>query len=58
MKITFDEYTMQKTALFSNGLQVIEHNGRFLLCKEYKGEYRVFLDTSSFDYAIQYGQKM
>ena len=58
MKITFNEYTMQKAALFSNGLQVIEHDGRFLLCKEYKGEYRVFLNTSSFEYAIQYGQKM
>ena len=58
MKITVNEYTMNKAALFSNGLQVIEHCGRFLLCKEYKGEYRVFLNTSSFDYAIQYGQKM
>ena len=58
MKITFNEYTMQKAALFSNGLQVIEHNGRFLLCKEYKGEYKVFLNTACFDYAIQYGQKM
>mgnify|MGYP003616165317 FL=1 len=42
MKITFNGYTMQKAALFSNGLQVIEHNGRFLLCKEYKGQYKVF----------------
>jgi len=58
MKITFNECTMQKAALFSNGLQVIEHNGRFLLCKEYKGEYKVFLNAASFDYAIQYGQKM
>lgn len=58
MKITFNEYTMQKVALFSNGLQVIEQYNRFLLCKEYKGQYKVFLKTSSFDYAIQYGQKM
>ena len=58
MKIIFNEYTMQKVALFSNGLQVIEQYGRFLLCKEYKGEYRVFLNTACFDYAIQYGQKM
>ena len=58
MKINFNGYTMQKAALFSNGLQVIEHNGRFLLCKEYKEEYKVFLNTASFDYAIQYGQKM
>ena len=58
MKITFNECTMQKAALFSNGLQVIEIHGRFLLCKEYKGEYKVFLNTSSFDYAIQYGQNM
>ena len=58
MKITFNEYTMQKAALFSNGLQVIEQYGRFLLCKEYKGQYKVFLNTSSFDYAIQCGQKM
>ncbi len=28
------------------------------LCKEYKGEYKVFLNTASFDYAIQYGQTM
>ena len=58
MKIKFNEYTMNKAALFSNGLEVIEHYGRFLLCKEYKGQYRVFLNTASFDYAIQYGQKM
>ena len=58
MKITFNEYTMNKAAMFSNGLQVIEHFGRFLLCKEYKGEYKVFLNTACFDYAIQYGQKM
>ena len=58
MKIAFNECTMQKVALFSNGLQVIEHCGRFLLCKEYKGEYKVFLNTASFDYVIQYGQKM
>ena len=58
MKISFNDYTMQKVALFRNGLQVIEHNGRFLLCKECKGEYKVFLNTASFDYAIQYGQKM
>lgn len=58
MKITFNEYTMQKVALFNNGLQVIEQYNRFLLCKEYKGQYKVFLNTSSFDYAIQYGQKM
>ena len=58
MKSTFNEYTMNKVALFSNGLQVIEQHGRFLLCKEYKGEYKVFLNTASFDYAIQYGQKM
>lgn len=42
MKIIFNEYTMQKAALFSNGLEVIEQHGRFLLCKEYKGQYRVF----------------
>ena len=58
MKMTFNECTMNKAALFGNGLQVIEHNGRFLLCKEYKGEYKVFLNTASFNYAIQYGQKM
>ena len=58
MKIIFNEYTMQKAALFGNGLEVIEQNGRFLLCKEYKGQYKVFLNTASFDYAVQYGQKM
>lgn len=58
MKIIFNEYTMQKAALFSNGLEVIEHHGRFLLCKKYKGQYKVFLNTACFDYAIQYGQKM
>lgn len=58
MKITFNEYTMNKVALFANGLQVIEQHNRFLLCKEYKGEYKVFLNTSSFEYAIEYGLKM
>ena len=58
MKIIFNEYTMNNVALFDNGIQIIEHNGRFLLCKEYKGQYKVFLNTASFDYAIQYGQKM
>lgn len=58
MNITFNECTMNKAALFANGLQVIEHNERFLLCKEYKGQYKVFLNTASFDYAIWYGQKM
>lgn len=58
MYISYNEYSMNKTASFANGLQVIEHNGRFLLCKEYKGQYKVFLSTACFDYAIQYGQKM
>ena len=58
MKIIFNEYTMNNVALFDNGIQIIEHNDRFLLCKEYKGQYKVFLNTASFDYAIQYGQKM
>lgn len=58
MKITFNEYTMSKAALFANGLQIIEQYNRFLLCKEYKGEYKVFLSTASFEYAINYGQKM
>ena len=58
MKITFNSYTMDKAALFGNGLEIIEHCRRFILCKEYKGEYKVFLNTASFDYAIQYGQKM
>ena len=58
MKIKFNEYTMNKAALFANGLQVIEQHNRFLLCKEYKGEYKVFLNTASFEYAVSYGQKM
>ena len=58
MNITFNEYAMNKAALFENGLQVIEYHGRFLVCKEYKGLYKVFLNTASFDYAISYGQKM
>lgn len=28
MKITFNEYTMNKAALFANGLQIIEHHDR------------------------------
>lgn len=58
MNITFNEYTMNKAALFANGLQVIEHHGRFLVCKEYKGTMKVFLNTASFEYAISYAQKM
>ena len=58
MKIKFNEYTMNKAALFANGLQVIEQYNRFLLCKEYKGVYKVFLNTTSFKYAIEYGLKM
>ena len=58
MYISYNEYSMNKAAIFANRLQVIEHNGRFLLCKEYKGQYKVFLNTACFDYAIQYGQKM
>ena len=58
MKTTFNEYTMNKAVLFSNGLQVIEHHGRFLVCKEHKGTMKVFLNTASFEYAIIYAQKM
>ena len=58
MKIKFNEYTMNEVALFANGLQVIEQYNRFLLCKEYKGVYKVFLNTTSFKYAIEYGLKM
>ena len=58
MKIKFNEYTMKKAALFANGLQVIEQYNRFLLCKEYEGEYKVFLNTASFNCAIAYGLKM
>ena len=42
MKITFNEYTMQKAALFSNGLQVIEHNGRFYYAKSTKENIKCF----------------
>ncbi len=58
MKIQFNEYTMQQVALCSNGITIIEHFGRFLLCKEYKGEHKVFFNTSSFEQALAYASKM
>ena len=58
MKIQFNEDSMNKVALFKNSIVIIEHFGRFLVAKEYKGIYRVFFNTSSFDQSINYGQKM
>lgn len=58
MKIQFNEYSMNKVALFENSIVIIEHFGRFLVSKEYKGTYKVFFNTSSFNQAINYGQKM
>lgn len=58
MKIQFNEYSMNKVALFENSIIIIEHFGRFLVAKEYKGTCKVFFNTSSFDQAITYGQKM
>ena len=58
MKIQFNEYSMNKAALFDNSIVIIEHFGRFLVSKEYKGIYRVFFNTSSFKQAIEYGKKM
>lgn len=58
MKIQFNEYSMNKVALFSNNIIIVEHFGRFLVVKEYKGTCKVFFNTSSFDQAITYSQKM
>ena len=58
MKIQFKEYSMNKVALFENNVVIVERFGRFLVAKEYKGICRVFFNTSSFDQAIEYGQKM
>ena len=58
MKIQFNEYSMNKVALFENSIVIIEHFGRFLVSKEHKGTYKVFFNTSSFYQAIAYGQKM
>ena len=58
MKIQFNEHSMNKVALFANSIVIIEHFGRFLVAKEHNGVYRVFFNTSSFDQAITYGQKM
>ena len=58
MKIKFNEYSMNKAALFSNGITIIEHYGRFLVTKEYKGTHKVFFNTAYFDQALAYGQGM
>ena len=58
MKIQFNEYSMNKVALFENSIIIIEHYERFLVAKKYKGLYKVFFNTASFDQAIEYGQKM
>ena len=58
MKIQFNEYTMQQVALYANGITVIEHFGRFLVAKEYKGQHKVFFNTASFDQAVNYAGKM
>ena len=58
MKIQFNEYSMNKVALFENSIVIIEHFGRFLVVKECKGICKVFFNTSSFNQAIEYGQKL
>lgn len=58
MNIQFNEYIMNKAAMFENSIVIIEQYGRFLVAKKYKGLYKVFFNTASFDQAIEYGQKM
>lgn len=58
MKIQFNDYTMQQVALYSNGITIIEHFGRFLVTKAYKGSHKVFFNTSSFEQALSYAGKM
>ena len=58
MKITFNTFTMQVAALKLNGLVIIEHFGRFLVAKKYLGTYKVFFNTSDFEQALTYLNKM
>lgn len=57
MKIQFNDYTVQQVALFANGVSIIEHLGRFLVTKEYKGVYKVFFNTSRFEQDLSYSSK-
>ena len=54
MKSEFNEFTMNKAALFSNGLEIIEHFGRFYVVKKKKGgnEYKLFANCGSFQNAL------
>ena len=58
MKIQFNDYTMQQVALYHNGITIIEHFERFLVTKAYKGSYKVFFSTSSFEQSLSYSGKM
>ena len=58
MKIQFNDYTMNKVFLYSNGITIIEHFERFLVAKEWKGAYKVFFNTASFEQALAYASKM
>ncbi len=58
MKIQFNDYTMQQVALYSNGIIIIEYFGRFLVTKAYNGIHKVFFNTSSFEQALSYADKM
>ena len=59
MNIQFNSYTMNKAALFENGLEVIEHFGRFYVVKKSTLDlYKLFFNTGSFQQAICYASKM
>ena len=46
MNIQFSNYTMNKAALFENGLEVIEHFGRFYVVKKSSVDlYKLFFNT-------------
>ena len=59
MDIQFNGYTMNKAAVFENGLEVIEQLGRLYVVKKSSVDlYKLFFNTGSFQQAICYASKM
>lgn len=58
MKLKFNDFTMNKAALFANGLEIIEHFERFYIVKKWKNEYRIFANCGTFQNAVDLASKM
>lgn len=58
MKIKLNNHTMDHVANLNNTIMVINHIGRYLVCKQYKDHLKVFANCGTLEQAIKLGNMM